>query len=376
MRSLTKSLVSTLAIVVITAFLLEIAVRLVDGRPVFTIRNWVAQTLEANTENHSSRYDPGLGWSAKPNLDIQGIFLDDPNIPDMSDVVVTTDARGFRSTGPMPDGGADLSPIVTIGDSFTWGSEVGDLDTYPAHLQAITGRPIVNAAYGGWGTDQMWLRMNEVADSMTPGLIVLSPLTNDVLRNAYRRYGRAFKPYFVLEGDTLAVRNLPSPRNSTRPEDVGYWQSWFGWSYLVFFGARALGLEEVWINRNLLTDRVHDNEVAVDIACRLLGETASFSKARDIPVVLALIYSGGEVATGERHWFTQQYLDCAKEVGLPVIDTFEAFLEASQTEDDFPASRYRVWKNGNVAHMNSAGNRLVAETIASQLRESGLIEAF
>ncbi|MEM1049399.1 MAG: GDSL-type esterase/lipase family protein [Pseudomonadota bacterium] len=361
-------------IVFFTLFLLEVAVRIVEGRQLFTVRNWVTESLERNTETHSARYDATLGWSAKPNLDIKGIDLNDPNIPDMSDVVVTTDDRGFRSTGDASDLDAETQPIVTIGDSFTWGSEVSDHETYPAHLQALLKRPVVNAGYGGWGTDQMWMRMQEVGDSLEPALIVLSPLTNDVLRNAYRRYGRAFKPFFEIEGDDLVLRNVPVPRNSTDARDIGVLQSWFGRFYLATFVARAFGQEETWINRNRLTDRVHSNEESVEIACRLLQKTAEFSRARNVPVVLMLVYSGAEILQGERHWFTTQYLACAAESGIDRIDTFDAFVQASRNDPDFPASRYNVWKNGSIAHMNSAGNLLVAEVLAEALRGRGYLD--
>lgn len=374
LRKAIYSVSSVAFIVLFTLFLLEVAVRVVDGRQLFTLRNWVTESLERNTETHSARYDARLGWSGKPNLNIKGIDLNDPNIPDMSDVVVTTDERGFRSTGDQSGLDPELPAIVTIGDSFTWGSEVSDHETYPAHLQSLLRRPVVNAGYGGWGTDQMWMRMQEIAESMDPALIVLSPLTNDVLRNAFRRYGRAFKPYFDFEGDELVLRNVPVPRNSTDARDIGVLQSWFGRFYLATFVARAFGLEETWINRNRLTDRVHSNEQSVAIACQLLKKTAEFSRTREIPVVLMPVYSGAEILQGERHWFTTQYLACAAENGIDRIDTFEAFVQASRNDPDFPASRYNVWKNGSVAHMNSAGNLLVAEVLVEALRDRGYLD--
>jgi len=366
-----KNLVRLIFIIFISLILIESTTRLLDNRELLTLRNWVTESLENQTENHSSRYDAKLGWSGKPNLNIKGIFLDDPNIPDYSDLIITTNADGFRSTGQLSDATPKQQLIITIGDSFTWGAEVNDLETYPARLQDILQVPVTNASYGGWGTDQMWLRLQDVATSENPSLIILSPLSDDVLRNAFRRYGRAFKPYFELVDGKPLVRNTPVPRNSSRSEDVGVLQSWFGRFYFATFASRMLGLEEIWINRNRLNDRVHSNEDAVEIACRLLHEVVDFGEKKEIPIVLTLLYGGREISQGKRHWFTERYSTCAQEAGIPLVDTFDDFVHVSRTQSNFPASHYRVWNNGAVAHMNPTGHQFVAEIIVRELREKG-----
>ena len=59
---------------------------------------------------------------------------------------------------------------------------------------------------------------------------------------------------------------------------------------------------------------------------------------------------------------------------MRIIDTFDAFVAASKADKEFPGSRYRVWKNGAVGHMNSDGNLLVAHTIAKGLKDLGYLD--
>lgn len=362
--------------VVVALGVAEVGARLIDGKAVFTIRNWVTASLEGNTETRTASYHATLGWYATPNLSLLGDSAMTADAPDYSHLRVTTDAHGYRFTGDRSTlSEPEAAPILTVGDSFTWGSEVGDLDTYPAQLQRILDRPVINAAYGGWGTDQIWLRAQQVAAREQPAVIVLSPLTNDVLRNAYRRYGRAFKPYFDYdEGGELVLKNVPVPRNSTRPRDIGWAQWALGRLYVATYAARALGLQEAWVNSNRLYDRVHENDRAVDIACDLLNPAATLSAETGVPVVLALLYGGNEVQQSEPHWFTQRYKACAEDAGLPVVDLWPR-LKRAQREPGFPGSHYRIWKAGRIAHMNPNGNRAVAEEIARALKHLGIMDA-
>lgn len=49
-------------------------------------------------------------------------------------------------------------PILAVGDSCTWGEDVGDTDTWPAQLQRLTGRRVLNGGVTGFGFDQIVLR--------------------------------------------------------------------------------------------------------------------------------------------------------------------------------------------------------------------------
>jgi hypothetical protein len=64
---------------------------------------------------YPARYDPLLGYAPTPG------------VHDLSGAVATIDARGLRENGgPAPPPGPS---ILAVGDSFTFGDEVGDGST-------------------------------------------------------------------------------------------------------------------------------------------------------------------------------------------------------------------------------------------------------
>lgn len=49
-------------------------------------------------------------------------------------------------------------PILAVGDSYTFGDEVSDWETWPAQLQKLSGRRVINGGVFGYGIDQAFLR--------------------------------------------------------------------------------------------------------------------------------------------------------------------------------------------------------------------------
>ena len=64
------------------------------------------------------------------------------------------------ATGEQASPGA---PILAVGDSFTFGDEVNDGQTWPAQLQLLTGRRVLNGGVSGYGFDQIVLRAEQLA---------------------------------------------------------------------------------------------------------------------------------------------------------------------------------------------------------------------
>lgn len=371
-QSLRLNLLLSVISIFVLILLCEVLVRVINNKPIFSLENWVTTKLEERTNTLTAEYDPTLGWRAIPNLSLVGDSANNPDAPDYSHLRVNTNEHGYRFTGSASNAG--VPRILVVGDSFTWGSEVSDTETYPAYLASfLNNSEVINAAYGGWGTDQIWLRAKAIAQQEKPHVLIISPLTNDLLRNAYRRYGRAFKPYYSFDDDgKLKLLNVPVPRNSSAARDIGWFQSLLGRFYIATAIANSLGLQEVWINHNRLNDRVHTNETAVSIGCHLVKEAKDWQTETNVNVVFVLLYSGAEVLNGERYWFTEQYVKCIEEAGLPLIDLYNRLLEQSKSKD-FPASHYRIWKSGAIAHMSPDGNYHVAKIIFEGLDNLGLL---
>lgn len=126
-------------------------------------------------------------------------------------------ARGARPLTPEPPPGA--ARVVCYGESFTFGTEVGDDEAWPARLEAGSegGYEVWNLAVGGWGTDQALLRARDTLAELDPDVVLLGLLSENIGRNVNRVRNAYWpgtdlpmvKPRFVLEDGTLRLLPLP-----------------------------------------------------------------------------------------------------------------------------------------------------------------------
>src|SRR6185312_11444081 len=155
--------------ILFSLLVLELGVRAVNGDEQgawHALVHWPNLVVQARTlswargDNSRAVADTRLGFVGRPNYD----------------------AQSFRVT-PAPEGVAlDEPPILVVGDSYAHGDEVRDAEAWPAHLQALLHRRVVNAAMSGYGLDQMVLRAAIVAPDVKPAAIVLSFIADDARR--------------------------------------------------------------------------------------------------------------------------------------------------------------------------------------------------
>lgn len=140
-------------------------------------------------------------------------------------VVVNTSSRGLRGVREFsyqkPLG---TTRIVVLGDSFTFGDEVGDEQTWSHQLSLLLpGVEVLNLGVHGYGHDQMLLYLQEEGVKYRPDIVLLGFLSDDMERNVlgFRDYA---KPRFDLDAGKLKLRNvpIPSPEQTLRRE---FWRS-------------------------------------------------------------------------------------------------------------------------------------------------------
>ncbi len=184
-------------------------------------------------------YDSELGWTIGPNRrsrDYNRAFQerylaqhDDPEAQkrlreDRSDQdIYLSSTEGLRS----PRAGMSFASVparrrvALIGDSFTFGLEVGYEQTWGHQLERALGPEfqILNFGVDGYGVDQAYLRYRRDAARWHPEIVILSVVTDD-LRRTMCVYGFLCfpwseipfaKPRFVLNADTLALLKRPLP---------------------------------------------------------------------------------------------------------------------------------------------------------------------
>jgi hypothetical protein len=148
-------------------------------------------------------WSPTRGWALKAN--VRDVAL----APGKR---LNSNGRGLRGAREYsyekPPG---VTRIVVLGDSFTFGEDVDDSETYSRQLETmLPGVEVLNLGVHGYGHDQMLVYLREEGLRYKPDVVLLGFLSDDMERNVlgFRDYA---KPRFVLEDGHLVLRGSPVP---------------------------------------------------------------------------------------------------------------------------------------------------------------------
>jgi hypothetical protein len=331
--------------VLLTLVVLEIGCRLVRGGPHALIHwpNFAAERMgiRDNGDGRGSctyAYDTTLGWIWPPNCQASSF---------------STDAQGFRRT---PGGAlAAQAPILAAGSSFTQGEEVSDAESWPAYLQAMVGRSVVNGGVSGYSLDQIVLQTVMTAPRIKPRLIVVGFTPDDVRRSELAVAWSRPKPYFVVTNGELELRNVPVPQQGRASLPTA--GRLFGWSALAEEITQRLGMQRGWYFDEVRGTPPGAGET---VGCLLMPKLADLG----VPVMMAAQYSRGHAmanAEGKARDFrtVRVVLDCATAAGLAAFDLAEP-LSAAIEQHGIDAL-YRT------DHHSAEGNRVVADLIKREL---------
>jgi hypothetical protein len=147
-------------------------------------------------------FDPTKGWALKPKLVNQRAF---------GSKVLNSNSKGIRGKEYSYER-SEKKRILIFGDSFTFGDEVSNNETYSYYLQEkLPSSEVINLGVHGYGHDQMLIYLKEEGIKYRPDIVILGFVYEDTQRNilSFRDYA---KPRFVLVDGQLELKNSPVPK--------------------------------------------------------------------------------------------------------------------------------------------------------------------
>ena len=339
--------------VVLVLFILELVLRVRKGELtqtdnlLFKSHNFQPDRLSVG---YPEQVDPNLGWVPKPQ--IRGVDRS-------SGSPVQTLENGIRSNGGQPINGSHR--ILAIGDSFTWGEQVSDNETWPAYLQQNTHTPVVNAGVSGYGIDQAVLRGEALFYSIKPTHVILSFIGNDIIRCGWSKAWGMQKPFFTVSNNGLELKNVPVPEHKVIPPKLDPLRDFLGRSYL----ANALMIR---VNPSYwLADLGYTFELVEpryeEVACLLLKRLKKAGEKLKFDILVVAQYE--ESLSRDDLTLTKNLLTCAEKTGLKTLDLLP-LMEEMRKKGEAEYTSFINW------HHTAIGNKLVAEQIAKHFSDKNL----
>ena len=302
---------------------------------------------------NNANYDPQLGWDYQ---------------------IAASRIRGPRKTGFKPAG---TFRVITLGDSFTWGIEVGEDEHFPHYLEKILrerrAAEVFNMGVGSYGIDQMLLKYERHGQALKPDVVVLGIFPHDYDRTRLSFYSYA-KPVFRRDGKTgqYALENVPVPP----PREVYAFlqksidgDGSYAW---VFVKNRVRKLLSTLPGGNGYfgeTDRLVEY-----LLTRLKGDLdKTGTKLLVVYIPRGNAFENGDTLSRAKSEPQAARLRALYEkLEIPTVDLLEA-LPAKHTAATVYRDHYIHRPDGSIGHFTPRGNAEVAKIIAEALKEKGML---
>ena len=162
------------------------------------------------------------------------------------------------SKGPQVPALGSNDVILAFGDSLTYGTGASSTESYPAQLQSLIGRKVVNAGLPGEVSADGLQRLAGVLDETQPKLLILCHGGNDFLRKLSEAEAAANMRAMIKlakdKGIGVVLVATPKPGFSVSPPDF---YAAIAKEFSIPFNDNAIG--SVLRDNALKSDLVHPN---------------------------------------------------------------------------------------------------------------------
>jgi len=336
---------------VLAILLAETALRAYEGQP--GLANNRDRFRDLFSGATPAVFDSRLGWVPRPGTMNERTYWN-------TRVTILDDST--RSNGDETDRTSlHGTPILAVGDSFTFGDGVSDEETWPAQLERLLGRPVINGGVFNYGIDQSFLRAGDLIETYHPGILIFSFISDDVRRATLSIRTGVGKPWFDVSAGSLRLMNVPVPKMSRADGGAGVVQRLLGYSLiahkvLMNYRLRAWYLRGIWDE----TDTpAHDR--GEEVACLIFDQLKRIAQTSGMAIYVVAQY--GRWETEESLAVTRQALQCVDRSVVHVVDLLPA-LSAVRSADN---AEYESLFSG---HMSPRGNLFVARQLQAAIEQS------
>lgn len=304
-------------------------------------------------------YDPLLGYRPSPDYSSKD---------NVWHTQVTIDEDGLRFNGLRAvlvnkaggDGQsliksfAPAERILAVGDSFTFGDQVSDDQTWPSRLQGMLKRPVLNGGVFGYSFAQIVLRAEVLLDEHEVGTVVCSLIPDDLKRCELRRRFTPI-PWFEIVDEKLQLRGVPVKDSAKDNElDQQYLRKLMGYSAMldiVFWNT----CKSWWVGQERIV-RVHPPGTGLRLGKKLLERLHKKCEAKGVELILILQGQRPEPRADEPV-HAPELLAHGDKLGIKTLDLATRFRMMADKDPSLDKKYFR-------GHMTPAGNRWVAEQLA------------
>jgi hypothetical protein len=274
--------------------------------------------------------------------------------PGWNEVTVTIrdGVRVNRNIAPTLPGGA----ILAVGDSFVFGDQVSDDETWPSILERRLGRRVVNGGVSGYGTAQAMLRAEHLLKAEHYSLVILSILVGvDLSRDQEVSTSKFYRPVVIREGGRLRQTTLEESYRIISDNFLcahPWIPELFFWSYIAKRTFSPLGYD------GRCTMAVHPKAATVHEIIEFVVERLA---ALPVSKVILLQYPHWAIEgfSGPMRLQADEIRETANRHGVPIIDTYDAIKNKPLRETYIS----RNWSS----HHSKRGNEVVGDLIAGEI---------
>ena len=244
---------------------------------------------------------------------------------------------------------------MAFGDSFTFGDDVLDNQTWPAALENILQQPVLNAGVNAYGIDQACMRAEKLLAKYQPAVIIVAFISDDIHRAEYSYFSRKWKPYYEYGPNGLELKNVPVPTGFATPRRLPTLNRILCHSYLAQAIFKRTRFWDWYNGPNLV--QVHDK--GVEVATELLGRLNSVAQQKGTRLIVMPLATDGRMGNNEK---IAPVLERLRANHIEVFDLASEFLQ-------IPPNQFQGMF-GPKAHYGPELNRRVGERVAAYLGSS------